>query len=162
MQALYRLFRDKARLPEPEVDELGRIMRDQEFKDPWGVRRSLAVALAAAVPLLGAADLPDFVASLLADGLADRHEAVREQMLEVRPLCLPSRSPTKIAVALELMCARARSKQPGGPGRHEIARCRTRQHPPPPPRGVPQPARPALGRYRCRACTRAHCQRPIT
>jgi hypothetical protein len=52
--------------------------------DPWPVRRSLALAVTSSAPLLGADDLHAFVTFLLSDGLADRHEAVRQQMLEVR------------------------------------------------------------------------------
>ena len=73
----------QATLPEPVYDEFGRLVKEQPFKDPWPVRLSLASALTAASALLAADDLTPFVGFLIVDGLADRHEAVRQQMLQV-------------------------------------------------------------------------------
>ncbi|CAH0406720.1 unnamed protein product [Chilo suppressalis] len=78
-QQLQRMYSEKLPLIPAKLDQFGHVV--EGAVDEWGARRGAGVALGALAELLAPHHVPDAITFYVERGLADRHEAVRAEML---------------------------------------------------------------------------------
>ncbi|CAG9783454.1 unnamed protein product [Diatraea saccharalis] len=76
---LHQMYCDKLPLIPAKLDQFGHVV--EAAVDEWTCRRGAGVGLCALAPCLRAEHVPDAITFFVERGLADRHEAVRAEML---------------------------------------------------------------------------------
>ncbi|XP_048479691.1 eIF-2-alpha kinase activator GCN1 [Plutella xylostella] len=79
LHCLLALYRDKLPLIPSKLDQFGHVT--EAAVDEWGARRGAGLALTALAPQLDAAGVAVAVEFFVSEGLGDRNEAVRAEML---------------------------------------------------------------------------------
>ncbi|KAK9766674.1 translational activator of GCN4 [Basidiobolus ranarum] len=84
LKSIYDKYKELATPIVPEYDEFGMVIHSSlEKEDPWASRVGLASALVACAPLMNPEDLNPFFHFLIQEeALGDRHEDVRQRMLD--------------------------------------------------------------------------------
>lgn len=83
VDSLMNLYRERAKILEPEYDHYGMVIPGTENReDPWRIRQAIAVSFTQLAPLLGDGEVVPFIDFMIRDqSLGDRNEAVRVAML---------------------------------------------------------------------------------
>lgn len=96
---LFALYRERNRVLMPEYDMFGMIIEStRNREDPWRIRSAIAQAFQDLAPLLQPNDLEPFFEFLIRDeALGDRHDAVRQNMLDAGTLVVDKRGREKLS-----------------------------------------------------------------
>lgn len=88
-----------------KLDQFGHVV--EEAVDEWGARRGAGLALVALAPRLPAAAVPPAITFFVERALADRHDQVRDQMLNAAMAIVDLHGKVCYIIQLTLICWQA-------------------------------------------------------
>lgn len=102
IQKLQSVYMDKAKPLSPDRDEYG-MVRKKEIRDPWEARSGVALAFKELAPVFKPEELVNFIRFLVDNGpLADRHDTVRDEMIEASSTIIAVKGGTKVEELMEI------------------------------------------------------------
>jgi hypothetical protein len=102
VEKLKALYMDRAKPLAPERDDYG-MVRKKEIKDPWEARSGVALAFKELASVFKPEELVSFIRFLVDNGpLADRHDTVRDEMIDAATNIISVKGGTKVEQLMEI------------------------------------------------------------